>query len=113
MFSFAGTFLFFSFAGDAICMDAQSFLPGIVGQPAKAWRLTLSLQKASGIAGTVVALSAAGLLLQFPYLFTSSPAVAGQMIGLVPFVATVVFAHGLSMMTEGVLLAGTIVWSVC
>lgn len=99
-------FLFFCFVGEGIGMAAQAFLPRFVGKPKKAWGLALSLQKSAVFVATFLAMGAGLFLLCCPFLFTKSPAIAAQMIQLVPFFSAVMFFHAASMMTEGLLLAG-------
>lgn len=99
-------FLFFCFVGEGIGMAAQAFLPRFVGKPRKAWGLALSLQKSAIFLALFLATGAGLFLLCCPFLFTKSPAIAAQMIQLVPFFSGVMFFHAASMMTEGLLLAG-------
>jgi len=99
-------FLFFCFVGESIGLAAQTFMPKYVGNPKKAWRLALFLQKSATGVATFVALASAGFLLSCPFIFTQSPAIVAQMIQLVPFFGAVMFFHCTSMMTEGILLAG-------
>lgn len=103
----AALFLFFCFIGESFAMAAQTFLPGFIGRPKAAWNLARTLQKCALSMAFVVGISAGLFLFTCPFIFTKSPAIAAAIIEVTPFFASVMFFHCASMVSEGILLAGT------
>lgn len=100
-------FLLFCFVGDSMATAAQAFLPAFIGKPKIAWKLSLTLQWCSIVVACLVGLGAGIMLFTSPFLFTESSAVAASLMGIIPFFALVMFFQCSSMVTEGLLLAGT------
>ena len=98
-------YFFFAVIGDGVSQASQTFLPPTLGDFDKASKLAFRILYVAVGIGIFNALVSGFVPINFPYLFTTSPAVVELMFKATPYMCAALLAHTSSMASEGCLLA--------